>query len=164
MRRHIRLWIFAAVLVVLILGCGVSAAAEQAPAMEPLHVEGSRLVNAAGEPVQLRGISTHGLAWFPDYVNEDCFRQLKEEWGADIVRLAMYTDEYGGYCSGGDRQALKALVQEGVGYATKLGMYVIIDWHILSDNDPNIHKEEALAFFDEMSALYAEQDNVIYEI
>ena len=28
-----------------------------------LHVEGSQLVNAAGDPVQLRGVSTHGLAW-----------------------------------------------------------------------------------------------------
>jgi endoglucanase len=129
-----------------------------------LHVEGSQLVNAEGEPVQLKGISTHGLAWFPEYVNEACFRQLKEEWQADVIRLAMYTAEYGGYCSGGDQAALKELVKKGVEYATDLDLYVIIDWHILSDGNPNLYVEEAKAFFAEMAALYTENDHVLYEI
>ena len=41
---------------------------------------------------------------------------------------------------------------------------MIIDWHILSDNNPNIHLEEAKAFFAEISAKYADADNVLYEI
>lgn len=49
-------------------------------------------------------------------------------------------------------------------YASQLGMYVIIDWHILSDGNPNQHKDEALEFFDEMSSKYAGYNNVIYEI
>jgi aryl-phospho-beta-D-glucosidase BglC (GH1 family) len=48
--------------------------------------------------------------------------------GANLVRLAMYTDEYGGYCSGGDKAQLEAVVDKGVKAATDLGMYVIIDW------------------------------------
>ena len=43
-------------------------------------------------------------------------------------------------------------------------MYVIIDWHILHDLDPNVYKEDAKDFFNEMSAKYADYDNVIYEI
>ena len=35
-----------------------------------LHVEGIRLMGENQEPVQLRGISTHGMAWFPDYIND----------------------------------------------------------------------------------------------
>ena len=38
--------------------------------------------------------------------------------------------------------------------AISLDLYVIIDWHILSDNNPNIHKEEAKAFFTEMAIEY----------
>lgn len=129
-----------------------------------LHVEGTRLVDQTGTPVQLRGVSTHGLAWFPDYVNLNCFRQLRQEWNVNVVRLAMYTAEYGGYCSGGDREALKALVDQGVRFAAEADMYVIIDWHILSDNNPNLHREEARAFFRELSARYAGLDHVIYEI
>ena len=55
----------------------------------PLSVSGARLTDQDGNPVQLRGISTHGLAWYPEYVNAECFRQLKEEWAANVVRLAM---------------------------------------------------------------------------
>lgn len=131
---------------------------------EALHVEGTALVDDNGNPVQLRGISTHGLAWFPDYVNEECFKQLHEEWGVDVIRLAMYTAEYGGYCTGGDRDALKKLVKDGVEYATNQNMYVIIDWHILSDGNPGTYKEEAKAFFAEMAETYAEYSNVLYEI
>lgn len=130
----------------------------------PLRVTGSRLTDSNGNPVQLRGISTHGLAWFPDYVNKDCFLQLKNEWSANVIRLAMYTAEYGGYCTGGDQAQLKELVKNGVQYATEADMYVIIDWHILSDGNPNTYKEEAKAFFAEMAELYADHNNVLYEI
>ena len=129
-----------------------------------LQVIGTQLCDGNGNAVQLRGISTHGLAWFPDYVNAELFRELHDEWKANVVRLAMYTAEYGGYCSGGDQQKLKQLIADGVQYATDNDMYVIIDWHILSDGDPNAHKEDAKAFFAEMSETYSGYDNVLYEI
>lgn len=128
-----------------------------------LGVKGTQLVDDKGNPVQMRGISTHGLAWYPGYVNEDCFAQLKE-WGVDVVRLAMYTGESGGYCTGGDKDNLKKLVRDGVEYATNCGLYVIIDWHILSDGNPNTYIEESKAFFQEMSQEYADYTNVLYEI
>ena len=34
-----------------------------------LHVSGTGLADAKGAPVQLRGVSTHGLAWFPEFVS-----------------------------------------------------------------------------------------------
>ncbi len=129
-----------------------------------LHVEGAQLMDQYGKVFQMHGVSTHGLAWFPEYVSEESFRTFKNNWGVDVMRLAMYTAEYGGYCSGGDKNNLKNVVSNGVEYASKLGMYVIIDWHILSDNNPNTNKEEAIAFFDEMSKKYAGYGNVIYEI
>ncbi len=129
-----------------------------------LHVEGTQLMGKDGEAVQLRGISTHGLAWFPEYVNEACFQELKETWKINVIRLAMYTAEYGGYCSGGDQEMLKEKIREGVEYALAAGLYVIIDWHILSDSNPQTHQEEAKAFFDEMASLYAASDHVLYEI
>ena len=127
-------------------------------------MEGARLLDGNGNPVQLRGLSTHGLAWFPDYVNEECFRQFREEWNVNVIRLALYTAESGGYCTDGNRENLKTLVRNGVEYATNQDMYVIIDWHILSDNNPNTYLEEAEKFFDEMSGEYKDYDNVIYEI
>ena len=129
-----------------------------------LKVDGANLVDKNGNKVQLYGMSTHGIAWFPDYVNYDTFKYLRDEWGNNCIRLAMYTEEYAGYTSGGDKNKLKELVSNGVDYATDLGMYVIIDWHILNDQTPMRHKDEAKDFFDEMSKKYKDYDNVIYEI
>lgn len=129
-----------------------------------LHVENGKLTDENGNTVQLYGMSTHGIAWFPQYINYDSFRTLRDDWNTNCIRLAMYTAEYGGYCAGGDKEQLKQLVKDGVSYATDLGMYVIVDWHILSDCDPNQNKDEAIAFFREMSEAFAGNDNVLYEI
>lgn len=129
-----------------------------------LSVEGTKLVDEKGEPVMLRGLSTHGLASFPQYVNEELFGQFRQEWKANVIRLAMYTAESGGYCTDGDREYLKNLVRKGVEYATNQDMYVIVDWHILSDCNPNQHKEEAIDFFIQMSKEFSGHNNVIYEI
>lgn len=109
-------------------------------------------------------MSTHGIAWFPQYVSKESFETLRDDWNTNCVRLAMYTQESGGYCTDGNKDELKALVKNGVEYATELGMYVIIDRHILSDQDPNVHKEEAISFFQEMSSSFGDYTNVLYEI
>lgn len=129
-----------------------------------LRVENGRLVDQDGEAYQMHGVSTHGLAWFPEYVSEESFRTLRNDWDVDVMRLAMYSDENGGYSKGGDQKELKKLIDKGVEYASRQGMYVIIDWHVLGEGDPNIHKKDAIDFFDEMSAKYADYGNVIYEI
>lgn len=129
-----------------------------------LSVEGTQLVDEKGEAVQLRGLSTHGLSFYPQYVNEELFGQLRNEWKANVIRLAMYTAESGGYCTGGDKEHLKNLIRSGVEYATKQDMYVIVDWHILSDGNPNQHKADAIDFFAEMSKEFSDHNNVLYEI
>lgn len=129
-----------------------------------LSVNGTDLVDRNGEKIQLYGVSTHGLAWFPQYVNADSFRTLHEDWKINCVRLALYTDEYGGYANGGDKANLKNLIRNGITYATDQDMYVIVDWHVLNDRDPNVHKADALAFFEEIASEYADYTNIIYEI
>jgi aryl-phospho-beta-D-glucosidase BglC (GH1 family) len=129
-----------------------------------LRVEKTVLVNEKGEPVLLKGVSTHGINWFPEYVNASAFRTLRDEWGVNCVRLAMYTEEYNGYCAGGDREALKAVIDRGVREAGNLGMYVIIDWHILSDGDPRKNQAQAVEFFGELAGRYRDQKHVLYEI
>ena len=130
----------------------------------PLHVSGTKLVDANGTPVQLRGVSTLGLAWYSEFVNEAGFRTLRDDWGANAVRLAMYTQEEGGYMTGGDKAGLEALIEKGVGICRDLGMYVIVDWHILSDGNPEIHADAAEDFFRRMSAKFAAEPHVLYEI
>ena len=129
-----------------------------------LHVEGSRLVDAAGEPVQLRGVSTHGLAWYPEYVNQEFFDELKRDWGANVVRLALYSAEEGGYATDALRSKLNELVLRGVEYATAADMYVVVDWHTLTDANPLTNQWAAAEFFRVVSHDLADHNNVIYEI
>lgn len=124
-----------------------------------LHVSGTDLMDSRNVKFRLKGVSTHGIAWFPQYVNKEAFRTLRDKFGINTIRLAMYTNKSEGYGT----EAVKK-VQEGVRYATELGMYVIIDWHVLSEGNPNKHKAEAKKFFAKMAKQYAGQDNVIYEI
>ena len=132
---------------------GIKAEAAKLPA---LQVKGTKLVNAKGKTVQLKGVSTHGLSWFPQYVNQKAFTGMKKNWKINVVRLAMYTAEYNGYCTGDDqnRKNLEKLIDNGVRYATKAGLYVIIDWHILSDGNPKTYQKQAVSFFKKMAKKY----------
>lgn len=78
----------------------------------------------------------------------------------------MYTAEGAGYCTNGDAQKekLKEIIHTGVTAAIRQDMYVIIDWHVLNDRDPNLYKDEAKKFFAEMAKNYGDDPHVIYEI
>lgn len=142
----------------------VSAASTPVKRNGRLSVKGTRLVNSQGKTVVLKGVSTHGINWFPQYVNKAAFKTLRDNWGVNCIRLAMYTEEYNGYCSGGNQAELRKLINNGVKYATELGMYVIIDWHILSDGNPAKNKKQAMSFFKYMAKKYKNQNNIFYEI
>lgn len=130
-----------------------------------LSVSGANLVDKNGAPYQLRGMSTHGLTWFPDFVNEQSFRTLRDEWKTNVVRLAMYVDEWGnGQCYMHNKQGSIELLEKGVELCIKLDMYVIIDWHILNPGDPSKYTNEAIDFFDYITKKYASYPNVLYEI
>ena len=64
--------------------------------LSKLKVKGIKLTDETGEAVQLRGISTLGLR-YPEYITRESFETFRDEWGANTIRLAMYTDESGGY-------------------------------------------------------------------
>lgn len=131
-----------------------------------LSVSGTKLVDKNRKTFQLKGVSTHGIAWFPGYVNKAAFQNLRDDWGANTVRLAMYTHEYDGYLAGGNKAELEKIVTNGVQYATELGMYVIIDWHTLNGagSNPFNTLPDAKLFWNKMSKKYASYNNVIYEI
>ena len=128
-----------------------------------LSVRGTDLVDSSGNPIQLKGVSTMGLQWYGQYVNYEAFKTLRDDWGANLIRLALYTHE-GGYCSGGNQTTLMNLVDQGVEYATELGMYVIVDWHVLNEQSPAVYEDQAKTFFQTVAKKYAGHDNVIYEI
>lgn len=130
-----------------------------------LSVKNRQLVDKSGKGYQLRGMSTHGLTWFPEFVNESAFKTLRDDWNTNVVRLAMYVDEWGnGQCYMGNKSGSLELLEKGVDICIKLDMYVIIDWHVLNPGDPSKYTNEAKSFFETVSKRYAKYPNVIYEI
>jgi len=125
-----------------------------------LRVEGTKLLAEDGRQIQLRGISSHGLQWAGKYANEDVIRWLRDDWNMQVWRAAMYLGE-GGYIL---QRSLKNLVIDSVEAAINLGLYVIIDWHVHLDQDPNLYKNHAIDFFTEMAQRYGSYPNIIYEI
>ena len=107
-----------------------------------LSVKNGQLTDQGGKAVQLKGVSSHGLSWYPQYMNEKALRTMRDQWGVQIVRLAMYTAEYNGYCTSDEanRKKLRKQIYDTVDAAGRLGMYVISDWHILSEGNPKTYQ------------------------
>lgn len=135
----------------------------------PLSVQGKNLIDKSGKIVQLRGISTHNLSNYPEYINESSFTSLTDQYGVNVMRLAMYSDKADGHegyatCDDAQRENLENLIMDGVNICAKLGIYCIIDWHILFDYDPNINTDMAIAFWKKICPLVKDYANVILEI
>ena len=143
----------------------------QTPEYDPLslhgrlHVSGGKLVDKDNNLVQLRGVSSHHLTLYPEFFNAESLKYIRDEWGVNVIRLANYTEFFGdGYCDGGDSGAIDQMIQNTVQIADELGMYVILDWHTLTDNNPMLHSAQAIRFFSRYASLYKDHDNILYEI
>lgn len=119
------------------------------------------LAGEDGEPVQLRGMSTHGLHWFGEIVNENAFAALSNDWECNVIRLAMYVGEYG-YATD---PSVKELVYKGIELAFENDMYVIVDWHVHAPGDPRAEVYSgAYDFFEELADHYKDHEKAHYII
>ncbi|MGE5786923.1 MAG: cellulase family glycosylhydrolase, partial [Myxococcales bacterium] len=129
-----------------------------------LKVSGSKLLDEAGNPVQLKGPSSMWLNWESQKYAEDKqgLQFLRDNWNASVVRAAMGVEttdtKDSDYLSAPD--VAKAQVNQIVQNAIDLGMYVIIDWH---DGKADTRVDTAKAFFKEMATKWGAYPNVLYE-
>ena len=126
-----------------------------------LRVEGTKIADEHGQILQLKGLSSHGLSWYPEYISREAIRTTKEH-GANVFRAAMYTDEGMGYTQKPEKN--RELLYQAIDNSLREGMYVICDWHVLKDRTPMTHLEAAKGFFEEVSDKYKNEPGVIYEI
>jgi endoglucanase len=119
------------------------------------------LCDEDGSPIQLRGMSTHGLQWFPKVINDNAFEALSNDWEANVIRLAMYVAE-DGYAT---NPSVKQDVIKGIDYAIANDLYVIVDWNMFTPvNQNDSIYSGAQSFFNEISDLYPNNENIIYEL
>ncbi|MFN8076722.1 MAG: cellulase family glycosylhydrolase [Kineosporiaceae bacterium] len=126
-----------------------------------LHVCGVNLCNQYDQPIQLRGMSTHGLQWFWQCYTDASLNALANDWKADVLRIAMYVQEKGYETN---PQMFTDRVNQLVDAAEARGMYAIIDFHTLTPGDPNYNTERAKTFFQQVASRNKDKKNVIYEI
>ena len=124
-----------------------------------LKLVGNQLSSESGEPIQLRGWSTHGKNWQGGCFDDKGDFELMKQKGANLARIAMYLKE-GGY---EDINWMKQCIE----WTNSLGMYCIVDWHILTPGNPNSGDYSgAENFFRSISGWIVDNNykNVIYEI
>lgn len=125
-----------------------------------LQVANAQLRNEAGEPVQLKGVSSMWLNWESRAYAESLtsLKWLRNNWKLKVIRAAMGVEPMGAYLS--DPEKAKAQVYQVIDNAIEAGVYVIVDFHA---HAAQTHQEEAVAFFSEVAAKYSGRPNVIYE-
>jgi endoglucanase len=128
-----------------------------------LHVTGTKLCNQYGNPIQLRGMSTHGIQWYGwgSCLTEASLDALAYDWGADVLRISLYVQE-GGYET--DPAGFTAQVNRLIEEATERGMYALVDWHQLDPGDPNYNLSRAKTFFSAIANQHKNKNNIIYDI
>ncbi|MEV0677546.1 glycoside hydrolase family 5 protein [Actinosynnema sp. NPDC050436] len=170
-----RLRIALALAATLVLPGALAGAAQAAPApaaaaLPPgspaavngqLKVCGVKLCNAHGKPIQLRGMSTHGIQWYSQCVKSASLDALADDWKADVLRISLYVQE-DGYET--NPRKFTDMVHGYIEEATKRGMYALVDWHQLDPGDPNYNLSRAKTFFKEIAQRHKNKTNIIYDI
>jgi endoglucanase len=125
-----------------------------------LKVVGSQLQDEAGEPVQLKGVSSMWLNWEDDGYAEDltALRWMRNNWNLRVIRAAMGVEPDNAYLAYPD--VAKEQLYQVVDHAIEAGVYVIVDFHAHKAYE---HTDAAVEFFSEVAAKYAGVPNVIYE-
>ncbi|HYG37305.1 MAG TPA: carbohydrate-binding protein [Cytophagales bacterium] len=126
-----------------------------------LQVIGNKLCNQYGNPIQLRGMSTHGIQWYYQCLPDAALDALAYDWGSDVLRISLYVQE-GGYET--DPAGYTAKVNSLIEKATSRGMYALVDWHQLTPGDPNDNLANAKAFFTDIANAHKNKNNIIYDI
>ncbi|MDX9747655.1 MAG: glycoside hydrolase family 5 protein [Paludibacter sp.] len=132
-----------------------------------LQVKGNVFTNSNGEVIVLKGVSFSD----PDKLEKEgqwnlrFFREARD-WGSNIVRFPIhpYTWRYRG------AEPYIQILDQGIEWATQLGMYVIIDWHSIgnmpADKYPHFNYatswNETVAFWKKIAERYKGNTTVAF--
>ena len=131
---------------------------QAATSLASLKLVNNQLCNSDGNPIQLRGWSTNG-SWFKHcYDDKNDFQNMKKA-GANVVRIAQYVTEGDGV----DETWVKSCID----YCAQVGLYCIVDWHVLKFGNPNHSGYSGYKNFFTNITSYVKQKgyhHVLYEI
>ena len=152
----------------LFLGTALACAAVPAGQLSRVSVKGNQFVAEDGKPIVFRGLDASD----PDKLVRDQhwsrhYFEAAKSWGANIVRLPVHPSAWR---SQGKEEYLK-LLDQGVGWAKELNLYVIIDWHSIGNlAEEKYHRQDAyrttrletIEFWITMAKHYAGENTVAF--
>ncbi|MBF8148584.1 glycoside hydrolase family 5 protein [Winogradskyella sp. F6397] len=98
--------------------------------LDRLTVKGNSFVNSENETFVFRGLNASDPNHLENlgHWNKSYFEEIKK-WGANIVRLPVHPADW----NERGKEAYLKLLNDGIQWATTLGLYVIIDWHSIGN-------------------------------
>lgn len=158
-------------LTLVLLAAGLAQAKSPVETYGALAISGNKLVDSAGKPVTLRGMS---LFWHMHNGGKEFWRgsvvkNLLTDWQASVVRAAV----------GVETETSNGFTQEGyldnptfaltsartiIDAAIESGIYVVVDYHAHHANRDARAREAAKTFFKTLSEEYGNTPNIIWEI
>ncbi len=151
-------------LLFLFLSCLIIAHAQS---LTRISVSGNKFVTPDGKQIIFRGLCTSDpdkLArenrWDKIYFNE------MKNWGANIVRFPVHPTAW----RNRGKTAYIKLLDQGIQWASELGMYVIIDWHSIGNLRSELFqrdiyettKKESFEFWRTMAMQYKDNNTVAF--
>jgi endoglucanase len=136
-------------------------------ALERIQVDGNRFVNPAGETVIFQGVSSSD----PDKLvkeghwNDEYFAQIAL-WGANLVRFPIHPGAWREQTP----QKYLELLDQGIVWAKKHDLYVIMDWHSIGNLQDRLFQnpayettlEETTEFWRTIAARYKDEPTVAF--
>ncbi len=127
-----------------------------------LKAQGNQVVDASGNPTQLKGMSLYwsDVSEGARYFDPATVKWLVDDWHVGVIRATIGVREsQGDYLS--DPEGQLELLDKVVAGALETGIYVLVDWH---DHFARQHTEQAKSFFGKVAEKYGSKPNVMYEI
>ena len=132
-----------------------------------ISVKGNKFVTPDGKPIVFKGLDTSDPNKLEKegHWNKEYFQEMKN-WGANIVRFPVHPASWR---ERGQENYIK-LLDQGVAWATELGLYVIIDWHSIGNLRTEMYQrdiyettqKETFEFWRTMAKQYKDNTTVAF--
>jgi endoglucanase len=122
-----------------------------------LSVRGNQIVDQAGQPVALHGMSLYG--WRPEgtkFYNSEAVSHLARDWKCTVIRIPILPRAY-------HRNPTNEInkVRTVVDACVANGIYAVVDWHAMRGAENDV--VSAKSFFATVAAAYGNTSNILYE-
>jgi hypothetical protein len=126
-----------------------------------LHVEGAWLKDPSGQNVVLRGVALpclrHVVLWRRGLTfTMDKVKAMKANVVRLMVNAELWQQDRDGY--------VKSYLDPAVNYCAQVGLYCIIDWHLVEDYTSEATKRATADFWAYVAPKYRDHEYILYEV